>query len=40
MRRFLTVFAVAGLGAGLFAPSALASSPSLGTPSNPSGQGI
>ncbi|HEY5472516.1 MAG TPA: hypothetical protein VIK32_04915, partial [Candidatus Limnocylindrales bacterium] len=40
MRRFLTVFAVAGLGASLFAPAALANSPTLGTPSNPSAQGI
>ena len=40
MRRFLTVFAVAGLVVGAVAPSTLAASPSLGTPSNPSAQGL
>ena len=39
MRRFLTVFAVAALAVGFLAPSALASSPSFGTPSSATGIG-
>ena len=40
MRRFLVVFAVAGLVVSALTPSVLANSPKLGTPSNPSSQGI